>query len=127
MKLAVCKNCNKDFKYGTSKTGTYCSLECTFDDKRKERKQNFLEGKITTRKSIKKYLVEEHGNKCSLCNISEWMGQEIIVEVDHIDGDASNNSPDNVRLLCPNCHSLTPTHRAKNKGNGRKSKGLPYW
>jgi len=127
MKISKCKKCNIEFSYGPSSTGIFCSLECTFDFQKKQRKQNFLDGNITTRKSIKEYLIEEHGDKCSFCNITEWMGQKIITEVDHIDGNASNNYPSNLRLLCPNCHSITPTHRAKNKGNGRKSRGLPYW
>jgi predicted HNH restriction endonuclease len=39
--------------------------------------------------------------------------------LEHIDGNAYNNSESNLSLLCPNCHSQTPTYKAKNKGNGR--------
>jgi hypothetical protein len=41
------------------------------------------------------------------------------VEVEHIDGDWQNNNPENLILLCPNCHSLTPTYRGLNRGRGR--------
>ena len=41
------------------------------------------------------------------------------LELEHIDGNAYNNSESNLSLLCPNCHSQTPTYKAKNKGNGR--------
>jgi predicted HNH restriction endonuclease len=42
------------------------------------------------------------------------------VEVEHIDGNWRNNQPSNLTLLCPNCHSLTPTYRALNWGRGRE-------
>ena len=46
---------------------------------------------------------------CTRCGISEWCGEDIVLQVDHIDGDKFNNSLDNLCLLCPNCHSQTPT------------------
>ena len=41
------------------------------------------------------------------------------IEVDHKDGNVDNNSEENLRLLCPNCHALTPNFRNLNKGRGR--------
>jgi hypothetical protein len=55
------------------------------------------------------------------------MSQPIPLELDHIDGDAGNNNYDNLRVLCPNCHALTPTFKAKNKGKGRAARGLPLF
>lgn len=52
--------------------------------------------------------------KCSKCGISKWMNEKIILELDHVDGNVLNNQIDNLRLLCPNCHSQTPTFRGKN-------------
>lgn len=40
-------------------------------------------------------------NKCSCCGIKDWLGEEISLELDHIDGDNWNNKKENVRLLCP--------------------------
>lgn len=57
--------------------------------------------------------IKEH--KCECCRLSEWMGQPISLELDHIDGDNKNNKLDNLRVLCPNCHAQTPTYRGKNK------------
>lgn len=57
--------------------------------------------------------VFEH--KCSSCNKSDWLGHSIPLELDHIDGSNKNNQLKNLRLLCPNCHALTPTYRGKNK------------
>ena len=52
------------------------------------------------------YLTEE----CSECGISdEWCGRQLVMQLDHIDGDCLNNTIDNLRLLCPNCHSQTDT------------------
>jgi 5-methylcytosine-specific restriction endonuclease McrA len=53
--------------------------------------------------------------RCSDCKLDTWMDQPIPLELDHIDGSHQNNTLDNLRLLCPNCHSLTPTFRGKNK------------
>ncbi len=53
-------------------------------------------------------------NICENCNIDEWMGEKIECELDHIDGNRSNHVLSNLRILCPNCHSQTPTFRSKN-------------
>lgn len=52
---------------------------------------------------------------CSNCKNVEWMGVEIPLELDHINGNHEDNSLQNLRLLCPNCHALTPNYCAKNK------------
>lgn len=53
------------------------------------------------------------------------MGRDIPLELDHIDGERSNNLLENLRLLCPNCHALTPTYRGRNKRNKRLKKQSP--
>ena len=52
---------------------------------------------------------------CSCCGLTLWMDGPIPLELDHIDGNSEDNSLHNLRLLCPNCHALTPTYRGKNK------------
>ena len=51
---------------------------------------------------------------CASCGLSEWMGQRLLLELDHIDGHSTNNTISNFRLLCLNCHSQTPTWRGRN-------------
>jgi Zn finger protein HypA/HybF involved in hydrogenase expression len=52
--------------------------------------------------------------KCEECGISEWNGKRIGLELDHVSGVRSDNSLENLRLLCPNCHSQTHTFRGRN-------------
>lgn len=122
----VCKNCNQVFDIYRN---VFCSIECSAQYRKKQgderRAKLFREGKLVHRNRIYDHLVNENGNQCSVCGITEWNKQPIRLWVDHIDGDPTNNLPDNFRLICPNCESQTPTSRGKNYGNGRKSKGLP--
>ena len=58
--------------------------------------------------------LKEH--KCEGCGITEWNGEPTPIELDHIDGNRYNNTINNLRILCPNCHAQTETYRGKNKG-----------
>ena len=73
--------------------------------------------KITSYK-LKLKLFKENlkQEKCESCNLSEWLCNPIPLELDHIDGNKYNNNLSNLRILCPNCHALTPTYRTKNIG-----------
>jgi hypothetical protein len=62
--------------------------------------------------------------ECSSCNITEWKGNKISLELDHIDGNTHNNILSNLRYLCPNCHSITDTYKGKNRKDLLKGKIL---
>jgi hypothetical protein len=79
-----------------------------------------IESSISPR-ILKRLLIERVGAFCNKCHLgSEWQGKPLTLELDHIDGDATNNSLTNLQLLCPNCHSQTSTYKAKNKGNSTR-------
>lgn len=65
-------------------------------------------------------LIALRGRKCENCGLETWLGQPINLEVHHIDGNRTNNSLDNLQLLCPNCHSYAPTFRYKHKAENVK-------
>lgn len=52
--------------------------------------------------------------KCAICGISDWLGNKISLQLDHINGINNDNRISNLRLLCPNCHSQTDTYAGKN-------------
>ena len=92
----------------------------------KNRKLNIkdlIEGKIiynnpyygSINYNIKKYLLEEKifEYKCNKCKINKWNDKDITLDLDHIDGNRNNNLLNNLRLLCPNCHSQTSTFKGK--------------
>ena len=121
-----CLNCQKEFTYSPKqKRGLYCSNACRAEHvKNVYTRERYLTGQMTERATLRRYIVEDHGYKCAICGIADWQGNKISLQVDHIDGNPTNNMPSNLRMLCPNCHSQTPHFGSKNKGNGRKSRGL---
>lgn len=79
-----------------------------------------LEGKHPYYQTYKlsKRLVKENVKEhiCECCGINEWNNKEIILHLDHINGISTDHRLDNLRFLCPNCHSQTDTYCGKNKG-----------
>lgn len=66
-------------------------------------------------KTTLKPLIYLRGQKCENCGITEWLGEPIKLEIHHKNGDRSDNSLDNLQLLCPNCHAYTETYCHKSK------------
>jgi 5-methylcytosine-specific restriction endonuclease McrA len=118
-----CLCCKKECESSRQKTNKYCSIQCQVEYQYKERVKEWLvEGKDwkgMIPNWVRRALAEKQGSNCSVCGIEDWNGQDITLEVDHKDGNHTNNSIKNLRLICPNCHSQTPTYKNKNRGNGR--------
>jgi predicted restriction endonuclease len=127
-----CIVCGQKINKGATK---YCSTKCQHDsrtsliiEKWKSGEISATRGQYAISKPVRDYLFRKYGNKCAWCGWNEtnpYTGT-IPLEVDHIDGNYKNNLEENLILLCPNCHSLTPTYKNLNKGNGRTSRKKYY-
>lgn len=126
----LCLHCKQELK---SKQRKYCSNKCQADHQHHLYIQRWLNGEESGMQNgekvsiyIKTYLINKYGNKCSACNWDQVnpVTNKIPIQIDHIDGDYTNNQEHNLRLLCPNCHSLTPTYGALNMGRGRLKRKL---
>jgi hypothetical protein len=122
MAIGSCTCCLKEFKYNTGcHTGKFCSIGCQHRYQKEQRIDEWLAGrrKYPGKAALREYMTKTHGYKCACCGINEWNKLPISLEIDHIDGDPYNDNPSNLRFICPNCHSQTPTYKGKNKGKGR--------
>jgi hypothetical protein len=125
-----CLNCEKRL---SSKRNKYCDQKCQHEHLQilyikdwKSGKKTGVSGRNGTSKRLRKYIIEKYDNKCSKCGwneVNEYSGNTPL-ELEHIDGNWKNNKEENLTLLCPNCHSLTGTYKALNKGNGREYRYL---
>lgn len=127
--LFLCLQCGEEKKSRTSDFNKFCSNQCQRDYEFGQRYERFLAGDETafrTNKSLRRAVTHRDGYSCSGCGISEWNGRPIVFELEHKDGNSDNNLPGNLCLLCPNCHSQTPTYKSLNRGNGRHARRQRY-
>ena len=120
-KTYCCLNCKKEVTKANSRE-KFCSIQCQQDFSLNEK----VKSGNASAKTLKRFLLKEYGNKCWTCNITEWNNKSIVMELEHIDGNSENNDLKNLSLICPNCHSQTPTYKGANKGNGRHYRRIRY-
>lgn len=85
-----------------------------------------VEAGTASARTLKRFLIKTHGSKCQVCGVQGWMGKPLVMDLEHMDGDPYNNSLSNLSLICPNCHSQTPTYKGANRGSGRHSRRSRY-
>ena len=126
----ICKNCNKEFEDKNGHNKQFCCFECSAEYRHKMSYADFLENNEKyckgnyTPKMFKKEFLNEQGGVCAICKCKpEHNGKPLVFVLDHIDGDASNNKRENLRMICPNCDSQLDTFKSKNKNSTRRN----YW
>lgn len=117
----ACLNCNNEI-YQPRK---FCSLKCQHNFNYRNNVEKWKVGELVgysgktyaISQFVRKYLFEKYNNKCCKCGWCEKnpITNRIPLEVNHIDGNPANCKEENLELICPNCHSLTPNFRNLNK------------
>ena len=120
-KYSNCLNCGKDLKPKRK----YCNVKCQSEKRYKDNISDWFKKPdeyTAPRYFMKVWLIKKYNNKCSRCGWSEKhpVTGNTPLEMHHKDGNWKNNHPNNIDLVCPNCHSLTETYRIGNRGKGRK-------
>lgn len=123
----ICENCNIILSKKHQKR--FCSNSCQQDKQHKDYIERWLDGKEKGNKGItlqisghvKRWLHENRGTACETCGWDEKhpVDNATLTEIDHINGDASDCRPENLKILCPNHHSMSPFHRNRNKKSKR--------
>jgi len=75
--------------------------------------ENSKFGNAPVKNMIKRDSLLEH--KCNRCGIDSWLGEELVIQLHHKNGNRHDHRIENLELLCPNCHSLTDTYKGKNE------------
>ena len=129
--MNICYYCAREFKAGKNSNGFYCSSQCHADSRSQkvvddwllnQTVENFYTADGQPRNAIRRYFINKNNCQCTRCGWGEkhHLADLPALEIEHIDGNWENCTIDNIDIICPNCHSLTDTYKARNRGNGRK-------
>lgn len=126
-----CLNCEKEFRpYRGSKTMKYCCHKCQWEFNKKQIYKQIENNtySVVHSKMYRTYMIEKYGAKCMECGWDKInpTSKKPTIQIEHIDGNSENTKLSNLKLLCPNCHSLTSTFGGLNRGNGRHYRRMRY-
>lgn len=82
------------------------------------RKEDILKENCKHQRTVlRRYVIKNNliPYKCAICGCTEWQGKTLSLELDHINGINNDNRLENLRFLCPNCHSQTSTYGSRNQ------------
>lgn len=76
-----------------------------------------LNGPFINSHALKKKLIQSglKKNLCEVCKLNKWFGEDLPLELDHINGNTNDNRIENLKILCPNCHAVKTRKDRKNK------------
>lgn len=76
---------------------------------------------------LRRYVIKNNliPYKCAICGCTEWQGKTLSLELDHINGINNDNRLENLRFLCPNCHSQTSTYGSRNQQTNSSEYDIP--
>jgi len=121
-KYEVCQECGKPTERNRHKLCLSCYQKTHGVDRIVEalKQGNNVFNMKASPLTIRKALILLKSYKCERCGISEYNQEPLSLQIDHIDGDSTNDTLVNLRFLCPNCHSQTPTYGARNRGKSTR-------
>lgn len=129
-KKRYCLNCGKEIKQGN-----FCNNTCygkykakQYIERWKRKEENGLSGNYQIITAVRDYIFEKNENKCECCGknyINPYTNLSVL-QIHHRDGDCTNNSEENLQLLCPNCHAMTENFGRRNKNATRKDNRKRY-
>lgn len=94
------------------------SAAATYNNEKQINKDKlFCKGSKHARSILRRTIIKEKllPYKCAICGVTEWNGKTLSLELDHINGENNDNRLENLRFLCPNCHSQTNTYGSRNQ------------
>lgn len=122
----TCRTCHKPVN---NYSAVYCCNTCqlqsqyqAYIERWKAGVESGVAGAAGISRYIRRYLTEQHGERCQRCGWQERhpLTGKVPLTIDHIEGNCLNNAEANLQLLCPNCHSLTPNYGNLNKGRSQR-------